>query len=160
MAFQPSTHYMNAFGAATYSAATGFPAIKEGAKDADTGYAVTTLAGNLRSQTYEGHNDSPLDYAIKTGTFTPGLTSQVKKFQAAKGLKADGIVGAGTWKALGVKSVASEKKYTSYTPPAVTEKPPVEEKKSFWANPLVWAGGVAALGLTSYGVYWAFFKKV
>lgn len=121
MRFQPSGRHLGALGAAEVTAES-MPVIKLGAKDSDTNYAVTALAGNLRSATYAGKNDKVMDDVIggvtnaaSKGVFTKGLDSQVKKFQEAKGLKADGVVGAKTWKALGLKS---ERKVVSASAPA------------------------------------------
>ena len=68
------------------SAAT--PVLRRGDKSS----SVTLLQTKLNAAGYQVGTD---------GDFGPGTDAAVKRFQAAKGLKADGIVGLATWTALG-----------------------------------------------------------
>ena len=153
--FQPSGRHlgsMDGYGAEAPTAES-MPVIKIGAKDADTNYAVTALAGNLSAKTYAGKNQAVLTDVIggttnssSKGVFTVGLDKQVKKFQEANGLKVDGIVGAGTWKALGLKSEkravapSSSKEEVSAPAPLKTS---ITDKVWFWpAVALVGVGSV------------------
>jgi len=147
MRFQPSGQHLGAFGA-TEATAESMGVIKMGATDAATNYAVTALAANLRSATYEGKKEAVLNDVIggvtnaaSKGVFTKGLDSQVKKFQAAKGLKADGIVGANTWKALGLKS---ERKAVTPSAPAPSTTPGTE----------LAPGGETKQKITDKGWFW------
>ena len=70
------------------------PVLKPGAN----GKAVERLQKAL---TAAGHR------TLVDGDFGPGTKKAVKAFQAARGLTADGIVGAATWTALGVGAKAS-----------------------------------------------------
>jgi murein L,D-transpeptidase YcbB/YkuD len=163
MRFQPSNQHLGAlagYGAAEPTAES-MPVIKVGATDAATNYAVTALAGNLNAKTYAGKNPSVLTDVIggltnpkNKGVFTPGLDSQVKKFQSANNLKADGIVGPGTWKALGLKS---ERKVVSASAPAPKSDDKKEEtaivetkltdKVWFWPVTALAGAGALTLGI-------------
>lgn len=70
------------------STETSFPTLKAGTTNKA---ATTTLQYLLRSKGYTITVD---------GSFGSGTTSTVKKFQSARGLVADGVVGAKTWTAL------------------------------------------------------------
>lgn len=94
-----------------YSESTGFPTITTGATDDNTGNAVTWVVLALKKATYSGKDTAYLDslsgYTNRM-KFGSKIKSEVEKFQSAKGLTADGIVGKNTYKALG------------YTGPVVT----------------------------------------
>lgn len=153
--FQPSGRHLGSlegYGAEAPTAES-MPVIKIGAKDADTNYAVTALAGNLASKTYKGKNQAVLTDVIggvtnpaSKGVFTTGLDSQVKKFQEANGLKADGVVGAKTWKALGLKSEQRAVSAPSGKEEVAAPAPPktsITDKVWFWpAVALVGVGTV------------------
>ena len=155
MRFQPSTHHLGALDGYGYSAETGWPTIKVTATDVASNGAVSTLAKKLRSETYEGKNERVLDDVIggvtnpkNKGVFTPGMDSQVKKFQAAKGLQADGIVGPKTWNSLGQKSATPAPGRSAPVAEPKKEEPQIVEtgitdKVWFWpAVALVGVGGV------------------
>lgn len=105
--FRTNTHYMmrpNPFssGAYGYSASEGYPAIRLGATDAASGGAVSALVDLLRSVEYAGKDVSGLpSYSDSNRTFAGLIDTEVRKFQKARGLDVDGIVGPATWKALG-----------------------------------------------------------
>jgi len=77
------------------------------------------------------HGYWPSLYPVNAG-FGGRTREQVNKFQAAHGLKADGVVGAGTWKALnGLVKAGSVKPKPKPKPPVKpkpTPKPPVPVK--------------------------------
>jgi putative chitinase len=76
-----------ALGGATLDASAA-PVLRQGDKSA----SVTLLQIKLRDAGYKVTAD---------GSFGPGTEAAVKRFQAAKGLTPDGIVGRVTWAALG-----------------------------------------------------------
>lgn len=94
------------------------------------------------------HGYWPRIYPTNNSGFGGRTTAQVKKFQKAYGLKADGIVGSGTWKALNgpVKPkpkppalVTKPKPPVKPTPPKPapkppTPKPPVKPKVKYFAD--------------------------
>jgi peptidoglycan hydrolase-like protein with peptidoglycan-binding domain len=140
------------------------PVIKAGARDADTNYAVTALAGNLAAKEYPGKNPAVIKDVIggvtnaaNRGVFTSGLEKQVKKFQAANGLKDDGIVGPGTWKALGLKS---ERRASVPSAPAETSiekkseekivETKITDKVWFWPAVALVGVGAATTGVIVY----------
>lgn len=86
-------------------------------KQGDKGPATKTLKTLLKK-----HGYWPAIYPVVQG-FGALTTAQVKKFQTAYGIKSDGIVGPGTWKALRgpVKSKPAPKPPVKPTP-----KPPVK----------------------------------
>ena len=156
--------YGRAFGAAEGVMTT----IKQGDADSNNnGFAVTALAGNLNAQSYEGKNENVLKEVLagllnpaNKGKFTEGLSKQVKKFQAAKGLTADGIVGPGTWKALGLKGTEPARKYVPAAAPAAApaaqapaEEPGITSSAFFWPGVIL---GATAIGA---GTYFIFFSK-
>jgi len=93
------------------------PILKQG----DKGPATKTLKTLLKK-----HGYWPALYPIAQG-FGGRTTAQVKKFQTAYGIKADGIVGPGTWKALR-GPVKAKPKPTPKPPVKPTPKPPVKPK--------------------------------
>ena len=164
--FQPSGRQLGAlsgYGAAEPTAES-MGVIKVGATDAATNYAVTALAGNLAAKEYPGKNQAVLTDVIggvlnpnNKGVFTPGLDSQVKKFQKANGLKDDGVVGAKTWKALGLKSERKTSVASAPSPTSVEKKeePQIVETKltdKVWFWPAVALVGVG--GLTTGVIVW------
>jgi len=80
------------------------------------------------------HGYWPALYPINNAGFGGRTTEQVKKFQKAYGLKADGVVGAGTWKALNGLVKAGPVKPAPKPPvkppvkPKPTPKPPTPAK--------------------------------
>lgn len=104
----PTMGFLRAYGA-EYSKEKGFPQITLGATDEETGGAVTWAASALAKWGVTTEGGKVLDYpeladistARDSGKFTSGLFAAVKKFQKAKGLVDDGIIGPKTWKALG-----------------------------------------------------------
>ena len=89
------------------------PVIKQG----DKGPSTKTLKTLLKK-----HGYWPALYPVVQG-FGGRTTDQVKKFQKAYGIKADGIVGSGTWKAL--RGAVKPKPKPPVKP---TPKPPVKPK--------------------------------
>jgi hypothetical protein len=106
-AYSRSAHPMlrrNPFssGAYGYSASEGYPAIRLGATDAASGGAVSALVDLLRSAAYADKDVSGLpSYSDSNRIFAGLIDTEVRKFQKARGLDVDGIVGPSTWKALG-----------------------------------------------------------
>jgi len=97
-----------------YSESTGFPTIKVGATDEASGGAVTYVRTRLAaSKWYSDPSTSPAlrSAAVNDSdfsTFTSNLRDAVMSFQKYNGLSPDGVVGKGTYKALGYTgSVAS-----------------------------------------------------
>ena len=106
-------------------------------KQGDKGPFTKTLKTLLKK-----HGYWPAVYPVVQG-FGGKTTDQVKKFQKAYGMKADGIVGSGTWKALRgpVKSKPAPKPPVKPTPkppvkPKPTPKPPtpVKPKEKHFAD--------------------------
>lgn len=98
-------------------------------KQDDNGPSTKVLKTFLKK-----HGYWPRIYPINQG-FGGRTTAQVKKFQKAYGLKADGVVGTGTWKALNgpVKTKPAPKPPVKPTPkppvkPKPTPKPPAPAK--------------------------------
>jgi hypothetical protein len=97
-----------------YSESTGFPTIKMGATDEASGGAVTYVRARLAASAW--YRDPSTSTALRNATvndpdfstFTSNLRDAVMSFQKYNGLSPDGVVGKGTYKALGYTgSVAS-----------------------------------------------------
>lgn len=149
-----------------YSEATGWPTIKQGALDQESGGAVSALVKLLRSASYTGKDDKVLNTLKPDGTIKFGakIDSEVRKFQRAKKLGDDGIVGPGTWRALGGKSATPAGgggggAVASAAPPAA-EAPPEAPASSGGITsspyflPSVIVGSTAIVGAV---VYFTFF---
>ena len=94
---------------ADYSFEKGFPQIKVGATNEESGGAVAWVAKTLGAWGITSEGGKVFDYseladisgARDSGIFTKELAAAVEKFQKAKGLSVDGVVGKDTYKALG-----------------------------------------------------------
>ncbi len=105
------------------------------------------------------HSDvKELQQVLKNGGYFKGNTTTyfgsstqkaVVNFQKAKGLKADGIVGAGTYKALGVKNTSAKGNVSAKR---------VQEAKKYLSVPYVW-GGTTPKGFDCSGFIGYVFKK-
>ena len=71
------------------------PLVGQTIKQGDRGPAVVAMKRRLKA-----HGFWPTFYNVADGGFGILTTRQVKKFQAAKKLKADGVIGPATWAAL------------------------------------------------------------
>lgn len=107
----PSTAPAKAPTSAARAPAGGSPTLRQGMKDASTGGSVS------RMQTIVGA--SPVD-----GNFGPGTTKAVKAWQAAHGLKADGVFGVAAWN-LSANAPATTPTTAVIPPNAPASAPPV-----------------------------------
>lgn len=109
----PSENWHFKWAAGNYGAVEKWshPLVGETIKQGDKGPAVVMLKKLLKH-----HGFWPNHYNVADGGFGYLTSRQVKKFQAAKKLKADGVVGPGTWKALQAAP-------TKPKPPAPKPKP-------------------------------------
>ena len=98
--------------------------VGETLKQGDRGPAVVAMKRRLKF-----HGFWPAVYNVSDGGFGLLTTRQVKKFQAAHKLKADGIVGPGTWAALNANPTKpTPNKPTPPKPTPVKPKPPTAGK--------------------------------
>lgn len=146
-----------------YSAETGWPAIRMTATDAESNGAVSALVKALRGATYAGKDSKTLDALKAAGglTFKDKINTEVIKFQKAKGLDADGIVGPATWKALGAKGVATPRASSSYSPPAQSTSAPASPAPSagITSSEYFWPGVILGTTVVGAGVWYFFFNK-
>lgn len=106
---------MRPVGYGNAAAAFPVPEITLGATDANTSGAVSLAATALAkwANGVEGRGlfgypeIADISIARDSGTFTQDFFDAVKKFQKAKGLKVDGIIGTNTWKALSGSSAGT-----------------------------------------------------
>ena len=94
------------------------PMVGEVVKQGDKGPAVVMLKKLLKH-----HGFWPNHYNVADGGFGYLTSRQVKKFQQAKKLKADGVVGPGTWKALQATPVKPKPAPKPVSKPQPTRRP-------------------------------------
>lgn len=110
-----------------------FPTIQQGATDAASDGAVLYVARKLISEDVSSYP-----------TFDAALTQAVRDYQSAQGLTADGIVGAGTFKALGFDGTVTTGAEVRRSKGALTQQ------AWFWPTTIL----VGALGIAAGIVFW------
>ena len=98
-----------------YGGVLGYSCLWEGALDSTSNNSVTPLINALIAADFAPDG---VTKRLTSGDnkFGPKVTAAVKKFQQARGMLVDGIVGPGTWKAL--KNIASDEWNWFYVQPA------------------------------------------
>lgn len=155
--FKPSNLSYGAYGDAS---SLDYPTIKANASlgikiDQQSGCAVTAVCKALQTASYNGKDASVFPVNPQCDVvFGPKLEAEIKKFQQAKGLSVDGVVGPQTYAALGLTGRTS----TTTTEPIGAgpgeEIPEKEDEGTDWRK--IALIGIPAVLILGVGTWLAF----